>query len=233
MGLSGVLLALLSPRGSSSCCGRGSSGRPSSAAACLLVVLSGVLCLAHIGGVQGYLFEGSPTSFAQFPRWLPGGNGSLQFQFLTSEPNGLLLYTDDGGSFEFFEVKLVEGSVRLRYNLGGGAQLLTAGRGLNDQQWHSVRVTRDYNRTRLEVDGILEVRIVSRALDHEFGSAGVNTPVWVGGLPDLVARQVGGRLTLQVVTLEPRFRGHIKGLTYITRDSIPRHQDIVSSQVSA
>ncbi|GIY74191.1 hypothetical protein CEXT_699081 [Caerostris extrusa] len=64
------------------------------------------------------------------PRWLPhvlhavpqvarGTQRIPVHEFPTREPNGLLLYTDDGGTYDFFEVKLVEGNARLRFNLGG------------------------------------------------------------------------------------------------------------------
>ncbi|XP_066961792.1 neurexin 1 isoform X2 [Macrobrachium rosenbergii] len=179
--------------------------------------------------ISGFLLEGSPSSFAQFPRWVPGANGSLEFEFLTQEPSGLFLYTDDGGSYEFFEVKLIEGSVRLHYNLGGGARLLTVGRGLNDGRWHRVKVSRRHDKTQLTVDGVSEFRS-AKALDHEFGSPASNSFVYVGGLPELVSRQVGARLTLPVVTLEPRFAGQIRQLVYTGVDGIPRTQDMVASQ---
>jgi hypothetical protein len=55
--------------------------------------------------------------------------------------NGVLLYTDDGGYYDFFELKLVDGSLRLRFNLGGGAKVLSVGKGLCDgHTWHRVQV---------------------------------------------------------------------------------------------
>lgn len=92
-------------------------------------------CTAH-----GFLLDGSQNSFAQFRKWYTGLNGTLEFEFKTEQPNGLVLYTDDGGTFDFFEIKLVEGAVRLRYNLGGGANIITVGRDLHDGHWHKVQV---------------------------------------------------------------------------------------------
>ncbi len=76
----------------------------------------------------------------------------------TTEPNGLLLYTDDGGYFDFLELKLVSGSVRLRYNFGrrSGAKVLNSAIGeLNDGRvWHRVEVVRFADGTTvLDVDG--------------------------------------------------------------------------------
>lgn len=88
----------------------------------------------------GFLLDGTQNSFAQFRKWHTGLNGSMEFEFKTEQPNGLVLYTDDGGTFDFFEIKLVEGAVRLRYNLGGGANIITVGRDLHDGHWHKVQV---------------------------------------------------------------------------------------------
>ena len=89
---------------------------------------------------HGFLLDGSQNSYAQFRKWFTGLNGSLEFEFKTEQPNGLVLYTDDGGTYDFFEIKLVEGAVRLRYNLGGGANIITVGRDLHDGHWHKVQV---------------------------------------------------------------------------------------------
>lgn len=90
---------------------------------------------------DAFLLDGSQNSFAQFRKWYTGLNGTLEFEFKTEQPNGLILYTDDGGTFDFFEIKLVEGAVRLRYNLGGGANIITVGRELHDGHWHKVQVS--------------------------------------------------------------------------------------------
>lgn len=103
-----------------------------------IILLSLLVGLTPI--CSAFLLDGSQNSFAQFRKWYAGLNGSLEFEFKTEQPNGLILYTDDGGTFDFFEVKLVEGAVRLRYNLGGGANLITVGRDLHDGHWHKVQV---------------------------------------------------------------------------------------------
>uniref|UniRef100_A0A182MSI4 Laminin G domain-containing protein n=1 Tax=Anopheles culicifacies TaxID=139723 RepID=A0A182MSI4_9DIPT len=98
------------------------------------------LVLSQLGhGCSGFVLDGSQNSFAQFRKWYTGLNGSLELEFKTEQPNGLVLYTDDGGTFDFFELKLVEGALRLRYNLGGGAQIITVGRDLHDGHWHKVQ----------------------------------------------------------------------------------------------
>ena len=94
---------------------------------------------------EAFVLEGSQTSYAQFRKWYASPNASLQFEFLTSQPNGLLLYTDDGGYYDFLEVKLVEGRLRLRLNLGDGAQIVDMGDDLHKGfTWHKVRKMKIY-----------------------------------------------------------------------------------------
>lgn len=104
-------------------------------AAIILIVLNIILTQC-----DAFVLDGSQNSYARFRKWYTGLNGSLEFEFKTEQPNGLVLYTDDGGTYDFFEVKLVEGAVRLRYNLGGGANIITVGRELHDGHWHKVQV---------------------------------------------------------------------------------------------
>ena len=103
---------------------------------------------------EAYELEGTHTSYAQFRKWFPSPNASIQFEFKTTQPDGVLLYTDDGGYYDFIELKLVDGSVRLRYNLGGGARVLHGGKNLHiGEHWHSVKFIRQGSLTILNVDG--------------------------------------------------------------------------------
>ncbi len=64
---------------------------------------------------SSFVLEGSSSSYAQFRKWLPAGaNASIELEFLTDQRDGVLLYTDDGGYYDFIEIKLVDGAVRLR-----------------------------------------------------------------------------------------------------------------------
>lgn len=105
----------------------------------LLLIFSFILNLNSL--CDGFLLDGSQNSYAQFRKWYTGLNGSIELEFKTELPNGLVLYTDDGGTYDFFELKLVEGALRLRFNLGGGAQIITVGRDLHDGHWHKVQVS--------------------------------------------------------------------------------------------
>ena len=74
-----------------------------------------VFAVVYLAGASAsFTLEGTRTSYAQFQKWYPTKNGSIEFEFRTAVPDGVLLYTDDGGYYDFVEIKLVSGSVRLR-----------------------------------------------------------------------------------------------------------------------
>ncbi|KAK9310044.1 hypothetical protein QLX08_000515 [Tetragonisca angustula] len=185
-----------------------------------LVVLLGQVALS-------FVLEGSTTSYAQFRKWNAGLNGTLEFEFKTEQGNGLLLYTDDGGTYDFFEVKLVESALRLRYNLGGGAQIVTVGHDLGDGHWHKVQITRCNENTTLTVDGVSAVS-TSRGKEFEFGKLSGNSDVYVGGMPSWYNSKLT-LLALPSVIFEPRFNGFIRNLVYADgENTVPRRQEMKS-----
>lgn len=192
-----------------------------------------VLALNWLEGARTstpFSLDGSQSSYAQFRHWNAALNGSLEFEFSTDQPNGLILYTDDGGTFDFFEVKLVEGALRLRYNLGGGAQIITAGRNLSDQRWHQASIRRNVDQTSLTVDHVTVTR-TSRGREFDFGSLNTNSLVYIGGLPDWYASRLS-QLALPSVIFEPRFRGSLRNLIYSDSNHPPRQQEMTASLVS-
>ncbi len=186
-----------------------------------------VLAAAAMRTGNPFLLEGSSSSYAQFRRWLPAsssssadGDGSpspISFEFLTSQPNGVLLYTDDGGYYDFLELKLVDGAVRLRFSFDqGDARALQAGSGLADgERWHRVSVARRGDVVTLAVDGETASAALRApaggAAAHRFGSANAtgNSYVYVGGLPAWFEAKLSA-LALPSVVFEPRFRGAIR-----------------------
>ncbi|XP_063235605.1 neurexin 1 isoform X2 [Bacillus rossius redtenbacheri] len=184
------------------------------------------LLLGAASLAAAFVLEGSQTSYAQFRKWNAGLNGTLELEFKTEQPNGLLLYTDDGGTYDFFEIKLVEGALRLRYNLGGGAQILTVGRDLNDGHWHKVKVQRLRELTTLSVDGAVQTR-ASRGKEFQFGRLATNSDVFVGGMPAWYNTKLT-LLALPSVIFEPRFGGAVRNLVYADDETAaPRRQEMV------
>ncbi|XP_055525432.1 neurexin-1b isoform X3 [Wyeomyia smithii] len=191
-----------------------------------LVLLAGlILVCASSHCCSGFMLDGSQNSFAQFRKWYTGLNGTLELEFKTEQPNGLVLYTDDGGTYDFFELKLVEGALRLRYNLGGGAQIITVGRDLHDGHWHKVQVLRNDEHTTLTVDGVSQSR-TSRGKEFLFGKFATNSDVFVGGMPNWYNSKLA-LLALPSVIFEPRFRGSVRNLVYSDQPGVsPRRQEM-------
>ncbi|EDV94653.1 neurexin-1 isoform X3 [Drosophila grimshawi] len=173
----------------------------------------------------GFQLDGSQSSFYTFRKWYTGLNGTLELEFKTEQPNGLVLYTDDGGTYDFFELKLVEGALRLRYNLGGGAQIITVGRELHDGHWHKVQVLRNDEQTSLIVDGVSQQRS-TKGKEFQFGKFASNSDVYVGGMPNWYSSKLA-LLALPSVIFEPRFRGAIRNLVYADQPGgITRRQEM-------
>ncbi|XP_055617047.1 neurexin-1 isoform X4 [Toxorhynchites rutilus septentrionalis] len=191
------------------------------------LALFAVLLISYLGShcCSGFVLDGSQNSFAQFRKWYTGLNGTLELEFKTEQPNGLVLYTDDGGTYDFFELKLVEGALRLRYNLGGGAQIITVGRDLHDGHWHKVQVLRNDEHTTLTVDGVSQSR-TSRGKEFLFGKFATNSDVFVGGMPNWYNSKLA-LLALPSVIFEPRFRGSVRNLVYSDQPGVsPRRQEM-------
>lgn len=177
-----------------------------------------------------FTLEGSQSSYAQFRKWNAAVNATLELEFRTSQANGLIVYTDDGGTYDFFEMKLVEGAVRLRYNLGGGAQIITTGRNLSDNRWHKVEIRRNMDQTSLSVDHVTVTR-TSRGREFTFGNLSTNSLVYIGGLPALFQTKLH-QLALPSVNFEMRYRGAIRNVIYADSNGGPaRQQDILASKV--
>ena len=80
----------------------------------VVLFLCWTACPSSVSASSPFTLEGSQSSYAQFRKWNAGLNGTLKMEFRTLQASGLLAYTDDGGKFDFFELKLVEGALRLR-----------------------------------------------------------------------------------------------------------------------
>ncbi|CAH0550487.1 unnamed protein product [Brassicogethes aeneus] len=208
-----------------------------------LVVIFASICFCH-----GFLLDGSTNSYSQFRKWGGGTNGSLEFEFKTDQPNGLLLYTDDGGTYDFFEIKLVEGALRNKRTLGIPRNVFDMslslaaviknwddrihklqnttilGRSLNDGHWHKVHVQRHEERTILTVDGVNQMR-TSRGKEFNFGRFSTNSDVFVGGMPTWYNTKLT-LLALPSVIFEPRYLGSVRNLIYPdVEGGAPRRQE--------
>lgn len=77
-----------------------------------------LLQIWRISASPTFILEGSRLSFVRFPKWYHSFENVLSFEFKTKQPNGLLMYTDDGGAGNFYEIRLVDGELQLQMRLG-------------------------------------------------------------------------------------------------------------------
>uniref|UniRef100_A0A8C1DZ53 Neurexin 3b n=1 Tax=Cyprinus carpio carpio TaxID=630221 RepID=A0A8C1DZ53_CYPCA len=135
----------------------------------------------------------TPESFLSLPKWNTKRVGSISFDFRTSEPNGLILFTQGkpqekkdarsqkSNKVDFFAVELLDGNIYLLLDMGSGTIKVKATQSkVNDGAWHHVDIQRDGR------SGIISVN--SRRTP--FTASGENEildlegDLYLGGLPD-------------------------------------------------
>ncbi|XP_050994759.1 neurexin 3b isoform X11 [Labeo rohita] len=135
----------------------------------------------------------TPESFLSLPKWNTKRVGSISFDFRTSEPNGLILFTQGkpqdkkdsrsqrSNKVDFFAVELLDGNLYLLLDMGSGTIKVKATQSkVNDGAWHHVDIQRDGR------SGIISVN--SRRTP--FTASGENEildlegDLYLGGLPD-------------------------------------------------
>ncbi|XP_053738066.1 neurexin-3b isoform X4 [Synchiropus splendidus] len=132
-------------------------------------------------------------SYIGLPKWNTKRVGSISFDFRTSEPNGLILFThgkpqdrrevksQKNNKVDFFAVELLDGGLYLLLDMGSGTIKVKATQAkVNDGNWHHVDIQRDGR------SGIISVN--SRRTP--FTASGENEildlegDLYLGGLPD-------------------------------------------------
>ncbi|XP_031728679.1 neurexin 3b isoform X14 [Anarrhichthys ocellatus] len=135
----------------------------------------------------------TPDSYLALPKWNTKRVGSISFDFRTSEPNGLILFThgkpqdrrdakgQKNNKVDFFAVELLDGGLYLLLDMGSGTIKVKATQAkVNDGAWHHVDIQRDGR------SGIISVN--SRR--SPFTASGENEildlegDLYLGGLPD-------------------------------------------------
>ncbi|XP_071742719.1 neurexin 1 isoform X2 [Lepeophtheirus salmonis] len=183
---------------------------------------------------DSFVLEGSSTSYAQFRKWYPTGkNSSIKFEYKSKSSNGILLYMDDGGYHDFIEIKLVNDSVRTRYNFGTGSRVLSVPYSKfkkEPSEWISIEFAKiDDGTTALCVDGVYAERgLFSPEISSSFGNYSQNSHVYVGGLPSWYLTKLSN-LALPSVVYEPRFQGAVRNLVYGDDPSgVPKKQEVMA-----
>lgn len=108
-----------------------------------------------VAALDPVTFE-SPEAFVALPRWSAKRTGSISLDFRTTEPNGLLLFSQGrragagAGSHgaapraDYVAMELLDGYLYLLLDMGsGGIKLRASSRKVNDGEWCHVDFQRD------------------------------------------------------------------------------------------
>ncbi|KAL5005761.1 hypothetical protein ScPMuIL_016919 [Solemya velum] len=175
------------------------------------------------GASTGLYLTRTDNTYAQFPKWNACVNASFSFEFRTWDPNGLIFYTDDNGTYDFFEISMRNSSVRLRFNIVNGkegGQNITLGNRLNDNRWHKVKIQRNRMETILMVDNLSDSRVAFGS-DFYFGDIRNNSHVFFGGIPQAHKETDLRYLVLPSSIFELRFEGEIRNVIYGNCSCVP------------
>ncbi|XP_028250663.1 neurexin 3a isoform X3 [Parambassis ranga] len=98
----------------------------------------------------------TPEAYISLPKWNTKRMGSISFDFRTTEPNGLILFThgkpqerkdarsQKNTKVDFFAVELLDGSLYLLLDMGSGTIKVKATQTkVNDGAWYHVDIQRD------------------------------------------------------------------------------------------
>ncbi|CAB3396748.1 unnamed protein product [Caenorhabditis bovis] len=139
------------------------------------------------------ILNGGPESFARYPKWAHSFENSLSMEIKTRQSDGLLMYTDDGGTHgNFYALSIVEGHIQLDFRLGDNSNEFGKRRPVNtirveevrvdDDKWHTLTIFQSWENVKLELDYTLVFKILNQR-SFVFGNILKNSDVFVGGLP--------------------------------------------------
>ncbi|KAK1884521.1 Laminin subunit alpha-1 [Dissostichus eleginoides] len=143
-------------------------------------------------------FDGSGFSLVQ--KSLRATSTSIVLLFKTLSPGGLLLYLASNNTRDFLSMELVGGRVRLTFDLGSGALILTSNRKYNSGVWYKITLQRSKRKGYLSIMAadqssekeVLEAESPGTASDLNRSDL---DPIYIGGLPASrpIRRQVVSR----------------------------------------
>ncbi|XP_030253759.1 laminin subunit alpha-1 isoform X2 [Sparus aurata] len=143
-------------------------------------------------------FDGSGFSLVQ--KSLRATSTSIVLLFKTLSPGGLLLYLASNNTRDFLSLELVDGRVRLTFDLGSGALILTSNRKYNTGVWYKITLQRSKRKGYMSIMAadqssekeVLEAESPGTASDLNRSDL---DPIYIGGLPASrpIRRQVVSR----------------------------------------
>ncbi|XP_031440246.1 laminin subunit alpha-1 isoform X2 [Clupea harengus] len=131
-------------------------------------------------------FDGSGYSVVE--KSLRSTATSIVMFFKTLSPNGLLLYLASNGTRDFLSIELVDGKVRLTFELGSGPLTMTTTKVYNTGTWYKIALQRNKRKGYLAVmaaDNPSEREVTEKEAPD--GNSDLNRsdldPIYIGGLP--------------------------------------------------
>jgi len=170
--------------------------------------------LLTVSSSSAFFTDGTNDSYVQYPRWQACLNSSISFEFKSWDTDGLLFYTDDGGQYDFFELRLENRKLMLRFKLTKhrGKLVTSDYKDLDDNRWHKVMIQVNQKETILAVDEFYIGAKVSN-IDFQFGSLERNNFVFLGGMP-ATYRELLKKLALPSIMFDKRWSGQMRNLQY-------------------
>ncbi|XP_012580679.1 PREDICTED: neurexin-2-beta isoform X7 [Condylura cristata] len=143
-----------------------------------------------VAALDPVTFE-SPEAFVALPRWSAKRTGSISLDFRTTEPNGLLLFSQGrragaGGHgsvqrADYFAMELLDGYLYLLLDMGsGGIKLRASSRKVNDGEWCHVDFQRDGRKGSISVNS----RSTPFLATGESEILDLESELYLGGLPE-------------------------------------------------
>ncbi|ULT89417.1 hypothetical protein L3Y34_008113 [Caenorhabditis briggsae] len=155
--------------------------------------LIALLIYLLFGVVDSIILTGAPDSYSRYPKWAHSFENSLSMELKTRQSDGMLLYTDDGGTHgNFYSLTIVEGHIQLDFRLGDNSNEFGQRRPVNtirieevridDDKWHTLTIFQSWENVKLELDYTLVFKILNQR-SFVFGNILKNSDVFIGGLP--------------------------------------------------
>uniref|UniRef100_A0A3P8T4W2 Neurexin 1b n=1 Tax=Amphiprion percula TaxID=161767 RepID=A0A3P8T4W2_AMPPE len=161
-------------------------------------------------------FTGAEGQWARFPVWNACCESEMSFNMKTKSSHGLLVYFDDEGFCDFLELLILNGKLSLRFSIFcADPATVLSDTAVNDSQWHTVTIRRNFKNTTLMVDNEIKwVEVKSKRRDMT-----VFSHLFVGGIPPEL-RSVALRLTSAAVKDQPPFTGWITDIKVNNTESV-------------
>uniref|UniRef100_A0A4W6E766 Neurexin 1b n=1 Tax=Lates calcarifer TaxID=8187 RepID=A0A4W6E766_LATCA len=161
-------------------------------------------------------FTGAEGQWARFPVWNACCESEMSFNMKTKSSHGLLVYFDDEGFCDFLELLILNGKLSLRFSIFcAEPATVISDTAVNDNQWHTVTIRRNFKNTTLMVDNEIKwVEVKSKRRDMT-----VFSPLFVGGISPKL-RSLALQMTSTAVKDQLPFTGWITDIKVNNTESV-------------